>query len=287
MSDELIEAGQQPGDLVFHDEADALDGLLSRLRAEGGRPVAGSRLSDWAAAAAQATEAPGPARLRPGKVGVPSAPWKRRIATALASLLVLVGGMSGLAWAANGSAPGGALYGLDRALEHVGIGNGGAAERLAEVRGLIESGDIPGGLSHAGEVVVTEAEESDDEGAGAAVALEEAAARVVGVGSEASAEVREQVGALLTYLSEHVGQVDGQQVAELARQIAGNPEPRPPEGVPPVEPGPPEGVPPAEPGPPDGVPPDQPGGPPVSIPPVIVGPPVEPGPPISLPDQVP
>jgi hypothetical protein len=281
-------------------EPDPLEALLALMRAEAGRPAAGPLVKEWAAAAApRAAEASG----RPGwgrrKAGIPIIVWKRRLATGLASAVLVVGGMTGLAWAANGSAPGEALYGLDRALEHVGIGNGGAPERLAEIRALFEAGDIPGGLSHAGEVVGAQEESPADEGANAAEALQAAAARVVEVGSEASAEVRQQVAALLTYLSENVGQVDGQQVAELARQIAGTGEGTgPPDGVPPVEPGPPVSVPPVDPpgppvsvppvdtGPPSGVPPDHPGGPPVTVP-VVVGPPVEPGPPISVPAQSP
>jgi hypothetical protein len=39
--------------------------------------------------------------------------------------------MSGVAVAANRAAPGDALYGIDRALEKIGIGAGGAQERLA------------------------------------------------------------------------------------------------------------------------------------------------------------
>jgi len=272
-------------------EPDPLEVLLSRLRGEVGRSVDGASLRHWVAAAADAAGASG----RPGwgrrRAGVPMI-WKRRLATALVSLVVVVGGMSGLAWAADGSAPGEALYGLDRVLEHVGIGNGGAVERLAEIRALIESGDIPAGLTYTGELVGDQAGDTSN----AAEALEAAAARVAEVGSEVSADVHDHVAALLTYLAENVGQVDGQEVATLARQIGGNdgsPGSGPPEGVPPADPpgppddvpvGPPDGVPP---GPPDNVPPSHPGGPPVSIPPVEVGPPVEPGPPISLPAQVP
>jgi hypothetical protein len=71
------------------------------------------------------------------------------------------------------------------------------------------------------------------------------------------------VATLLTYLAENVGDIDGQQVAELARAIHGDPTGSPdgtPGGPPDGTPGgPPDGTPG---GPPDGTP----GGPPVSTP---------------------
>jgi hypothetical protein len=276
-----------PAGPVSTAEPDAVDAFLARLRAEAGRPVYELSLRDWVAAAAAETSA-GPSRVGwwRRKVGAPMAAWKRRLATAVASLVLVIGGMSGLAWAANGSVPGNALYGLDRALEHVGIGGGGTVERLAEVQGLIEAGDIPGGLSHAGELVAGEAEGSEEGGASASEALQAAASRVAEAGSEVSTNVHEHVAALLTYLSENVGQVDGRQVATLARQIGGNENPPgsgPPDGVPPadppgpsddvpvgrpegVPPGPPGNVPPVEPGPPNGVPPEYPGPPRIPLP---------------------
>jgi len=284
-------------------EHDRFGTFLTSLRAEADQPAVGPLVSEWAAAAAAHTaEAAGRPGWRQRKAGAPAMIWKRRIATALASAVLLVVGFSGLAWAADGSAPGDTLYGVDRALEHVGIGHGGAAERLIEVRSLLDAGDIAGGLSHAGELVGEQPEDVADDPSQAAEALQAAATRIAGQSDEASAEVRGQVAVLLTYLSENVGQVDGRAVAALAREIGGNEDPAgsgPPVSIPPVEPGPPVSVPPVDPpgpptsvppvdppGPPSSVPPDHPGGPPVSLP-VEVGPPVEPGPPISLPAQVP
>lgn len=57
----------------------------------------------------------------------------RRVAMAAAALFVLVTMSSGLAYAANGAKPGDLLYGLDLALEAIGIGDGGVEERLAEI----------------------------------------------------------------------------------------------------------------------------------------------------------
>ena len=68
-------------------------------------------------------------------------------------MVLTVGGFGGAAYAANGAAPGDTFYGLDRALEAVGIGNGGSAERLAEVKELVDHGQTAGGLEHAADIV--------------------------------------------------------------------------------------------------------------------------------------
>lgn len=64
----------------------------------------------------------------------------RRMATIAASAALFVA-MSGIAMAADGAAPGDALYGMDRALEAIGIGDGGLDERLEEFNVLLEQGD--------------------------------------------------------------------------------------------------------------------------------------------------
>jgi len=66
-----------------------------------------------------------------------------RVAMAVAALVVLVMLPGGMAYAANGAKPGDLLYGLDRALEAIGIGDGGADERLAESLALVASGVEP------------------------------------------------------------------------------------------------------------------------------------------------
>ncbi len=76
-----------------------------------------------------------------------------RLAIGAAAMFAVVAMTSGLAFAANGAKPGDMLYGLDRAFESVGIGNGGADERLGEAQGLVAGGDAPAGLIHAAQVV--------------------------------------------------------------------------------------------------------------------------------------
>lgn len=60
----------------------------------------------------------------------------RRAAMPIAGLVMLVALAGGLAYAANGAKPGDLLYGLDRAIEAIGIGDGGSDERLAEALAL-------------------------------------------------------------------------------------------------------------------------------------------------------
>jgi hypothetical protein len=60
---------------------------------------------------------------------------RRRAMTTAVSLAMLLGA-TGLAWAADGAEPGDWNYGLDRALESIGIGAGGSAERHAEEQSL-------------------------------------------------------------------------------------------------------------------------------------------------------
>lgn len=64
----------------------------------------------------------------------------RRLTTIAASVALLVA-LSGVAMAADSAAPGDALYGIDRALETIGIGDGGVDERLEEFDVLLEQGN--------------------------------------------------------------------------------------------------------------------------------------------------
>lgn len=57
----------------------------------------------------------------------------RRRATAAAATLVMLVSATGMAWAADTAVPGDWFYGIDRALEQIGIGAGGDAERLQEL----------------------------------------------------------------------------------------------------------------------------------------------------------
>lgn len=176
---------------------------------------------------------------------------RTRVAFAAALVVVALGSFGGVSYAANGAAPGDFLYGLDRALERVGIGNGGASERITEAFSLVSSGHPAHGLEHAATVV-------PDEAGGRA--LQEAAINVPASADFQVEVFEEDVLALLSYLKENVGHIDGATVAEYAREI-GKPADTPGNGAPEDIPGngPPEGT------PGDGPPEDTPGnGPPTT-----------------------
>lgn len=183
----------------------------------------------------------------------------------LAVTIAILG--TGVAVAANGSAPGDTLHGLDRAMERVGIANGGAHERLQEAQDLA-SVNLPGAVAAAANAVSTAGNEE------AADALEAAAERIGGIpADELPASMPEDVQELLdlirTQLEAEGHGVIGSDVAAKAQTIGNKPSGTPS--------GPPIGLP-VEPPvtsvstPPSGT---TPVGPPVSTP-TIIGPPATP-----------
>jgi hypothetical protein len=141
-----------------------------------------------------------------------------RIAVGAAALFMLIVSTSGLAYAANGAKPGDWLYGLDRAAEVIGIGNGGTAERAAEAQGLAAAGAPEGGLAHA---VALLAGPDGNQQASEAVAA--AAVRLQEAPQGLSEEVVFAIGELLGYLADATltGTVNGQEVSIYAGQIGG------------------------------------------------------------------
>lgn len=166
------------------------------------------------------SELPAPARRGFGGL-------RRRLAGGMAAA-VLLSGMTGVAVAADSARPGDVLYGLDRALEAVGIGNGGAAERLAEARALIEEGEMSGAITQMADVV----EESGSVTSGvfspesvrASEALRGAADKV---GVTSSDETRTAVAKMLEQIAVMLESEDfegaelGARISELARAIGG------------------------------------------------------------------
>ena len=75
----------------------------------------------------------------------------RQLAGGLGAALLLTG-MTGVA-AADDAVPGDALYGLDRAMESVGIGAPGLSERIAEAQALSHRGEITAAIAHAADAV--------------------------------------------------------------------------------------------------------------------------------------
>lgn len=144
----------------------------------------------------------------------------RRRATAFAATAAVVLGLSGMAWAADGAAPGDWYYGIDRALEAVGIGAGGAEERLLEVaasNGAVTEGS--GSDQGPSETAVTRS--SPGEITGTERAMEAVSAR--GAGSEQSLGTRDRVAGFLKFLTTFEG-LSGQEIAEMAKSQSERPD---------------------------------------------------------------
>jgi hypothetical protein len=85
----------------------------------------------------------------------------RRVArrvVALAATFGLLFAMSGVALAADSASPGDLLYGIDRAFETFGIGDGGVDERIAEFDALLARGDDEEAFELLEEVIETSSE---------------------------------------------------------------------------------------------------------------------------------
>lgn len=108
----------------------------------------------------------GPDRSRAALAGAAAAgpttrrrPVALRLAGATAAVLVVIGGFSGFAYAVDGAVPGDTLYGVDLALEELGIGDGGLQERLREASELVTRGRAQEGLDLASDAVAESAGE--------------------------------------------------------------------------------------------------------------------------------
>lgn len=142
---------------------------------------------------------------------------KAKLATAMAAVLI-VSGMTGVAVASDGAAPGDALYGLDRALESVGINNGGAAERIEEAQALLDAGLVGEAVEH-----TAEAFEDDETATEVVNALLNAADRVrTNAGNRNATDTANSVADMLeTLAAAEKGPGFGQMVSEMARNING------------------------------------------------------------------
>ena len=196
ISDTEAEALITGADGVRSDLADLAD-VLGSIRTAG-QAFGDTDISRLARAAALEARALPAARLDAAQAAARSE-WMARMAPRVAvgalALIMLVVSSTGLAFAANGAKPGDMLYGLDRAAEVLGIGDGGSNERIAEAHALVASGAVAGGLTHAAAVLPAT---PDNETAKAAI--QKAATRVQGEPQGPSSYVAEQVGTLLSYL---------------------------------------------------------------------------------------
>lgn len=139
---------------------------------------------------------------------------KNRFATAAAGLVIL-SGLTGIAWAADGAAPGDWNYEIDRTLENVGIGAGGVDERLEELSAVNQSGRAHEALQRVSNMLPSEPAPQ------AKLSLNDAAERVANIepGGENAKMVRRQVADLLGYISKNRSNIDGQYVAEMSKGI--------------------------------------------------------------------
>jgi hypothetical protein len=236
-------------------------------------------------------------RVAPSSLRTPSprrSGWmlQRRFAGALGAAVLLTG-MTGVAVAADRAAPGQALYGLDRAMEAMGIGDGGPPERIIEAQVLFQRGRVPEAIAQAAKAVEDNAgtgeageQSPSPEAARAAAALRSAAERV-SMDDDAAGfpGVNDSVAGVLGEIAAMIENDDlepsqfGARISELARNIGRSAEGGEPgsQGGP-IEPadendpsGPPKGTPS---GPPDDTPGRPPGGPPGRV---------TPGPPEDVP----
>ena len=196
ISDTDAEALMTGADGIRSDLGDLAD-VLGAIETAG-QAFVDMDISRMARAAAMEARAVPAARLDAAQSAARSE-WMARMAPRVAvgalALIMLVVSSTGLAFAANGAKPGDMLYGLDRAAEVLGIGDGGSNERIAEAHALVASGAVASGLTHAAAVLPAT---PDNETAKAAI--QKAATRVQGEPQGPSSYVAEQVGTLLSYL---------------------------------------------------------------------------------------
>ncbi len=137
--DTLLEGGS------LGPESEDLEQFIAAIRADVPPPRDVTFMAASLAATARSARPVAPRRV-----------FRRLVLASLVGALVMA--MAGVAVAANGSAPGDVLYGLDRTLEKFGLGDGGVDERIAEFDQLIDTGDHETAYSTLSDVI----EQSDD-----------------------------------------------------------------------------------------------------------------------------
>jgi hypothetical protein len=141
-----------------------------------------------------------------------------RLAAAMLAV-VLVGGISSVAIAADGSAPGETLYGLDLALERVGIGAGGVDERILESAQLISAGRSEQAILHLDNSVAHAAEAADPE---TADRVELHLNLAENMSHPQAAETQEHVAAIRQFIEENRGKGVGVDGSEFGQGVSEN-----------------------------------------------------------------
>lgn len=135
-----------------------------------------------------------------------------RLGTSLATFVLLIG-MTGVAVASDAAIPGDPLHGFDLAFENIGIGAGGAEERISEARELAMAGMPVEALDHVSTALESEQSEASS-------ALEEAADRLRGHG-DVQNSANQKVAEMLEWMaqSDIKGKDFGHGVAEWAKGL--------------------------------------------------------------------
>jgi len=204
------------------DDTEGLVSLLATLSLDRLNVDVESRAPEFAAKASRLVQQAEP-------VVAPSRQMRSRVVPRLATAgltAVLLMGLAGVAQAADAAAPGDNLYGLDRALERIGINDGGIDERLDEAQALADDGHSTEALAHLAEAM-------EQSSPNAADALEAAAERF-GLHDNPSQMVRENVADMLEWIAQTdaTGREFGQGVAERAREIGAGQSDTPPVTLP-------------------------------------------------------
>lgn len=234
--DEVYEAalvGGDPSDANADVVVEFVQGIRNEVK------VIGLPLGSEAHILAAAATPPLPSLAAAFSASVSPRRLRARLAVVVASMMALLLATAGVGLAANDAVPGDPLYGLDRAMERVGLGNGQAHERLAEAVALAEAGQLGRGLNHAAATVATLPDQA--EAMLAEQALSDAAARILEDGKAPTG-----VSELLSHLASLVGTDDGQGIATIAQEIRDTVErggSEAPAGPPTSTPGRPEGLP--------------------------------------------
>ena len=156
-----------------------------------------------------------------------------RVVAVIGAAIVAGGSLAGVGVAANAAAPGDGLYGLDCAMERIGLGDGGVQERVQEAAKMVKRGEVDKGLNHAADALKNQAGlDNDGEANGALVAAAHAVQNALNTANKGeSDQIRARVSEMLQWMSMNMAQGSGgpgedfgQGVATRAREIAGEAE---------------------------------------------------------------
>jgi hypothetical protein len=161
LSDDDVEAvlsGHAPDDAELAEIARVLNALDPQRFTDdtGEKAAAFARRAAAMAGTGEHAKFAATARFRRGLSLTP------RLAPAAVAAILLLTAMTGVAVASDSSVPGDALYGIDRALERIGVGDGGAAERIEEASILTDNGDNAEALELLAETFDLESSEASD-----------------------------------------------------------------------------------------------------------------------------